>query len=108
MEGEETPDLSEETDTLEVETDITEEKAIQIEERVYQRVNLVVSGILASKIADIKRGVLIPLSRSVGDFSLTIEIDVSSTDGISETTLENQIKETIRQIGAHIDTEKLE
>jgi hypothetical protein len=74
----------------------------------YQRVRLVVSGIPASKIADVNRGILMPISRSVGDFEFTVEIDVSSAEGISKSTLENQIKETIRQIGGLVDEEEKE
>ena len=108
MEGGETTRRIEETELDEESTETPAEGTEAIEKGVYRRVNLVISGIPASKIADINRGVLLPLSRSVGDFSFKIEIDVTSTEGISETTLENQIKETIRQIGAHIETENVE
>jgi hypothetical protein len=67
-----------------------------------------VSGIPASKIADVNRGILLPISRAAGDFKFTIEIDVTSQDGITQATLENQIKETIRQIGARVEDENLE
>jgi hypothetical protein len=69
---------------------------------VYNRIRLTVSDIPASKIADVYRGILLPLNRAVGDFKFTIEIDVSSAEGISQATLENQIKETIRQIGGRV------
>jgi hypothetical protein len=49
-----------------------------------------------------------PFSRLVGDFKFTLDIDVTSMEGISHTILENQIKETIRQIGAKVKEEKLE
>jgi len=77
-------------------------------ERGYRRLRLVVAGIPASKIADLNRGVLLPLSRAVGDFKFTIEIDVSTSEGISQAALENQIKETIRQIGARVVSEEKE
>lgn len=73
----------------------------------YHRVRLVISGIPAGKIADVNRGILMPFSQAIGDFQFTLEIDVTSPDGISKTTLENKIKETIRQIGARIDEETL-
>ena len=38
----------------------------------------------------------------------TLEIDVTSAEGISQSTLENKIKETVRQIGATLRDEKLE
>ena len=62
----------------------------------------------AGSIADVNRGILMPISRAVGDFTFTLEIDVSSTEGISQSTLENKIKETIRQIGATLRDETLE
>jgi hypothetical protein len=73
----------------------------------YHRVRLVVEGIPASKIADVNRGILLPFSRSIGDFTFTIEIDVSSEEGISPTVIENQVKETIRQIGGRIVEENV-
>ena len=48
------------------------------------------------------------MSRNVGDFKFTIEIEVTSEEGISQATLENQIKETIRQIGGRVVEERLE
>lgn len=85
-----------------------EEVPTRPEEKRYQRIHLVVSGIQASKIADVNRGILLPLSRSVGDFEFTLEIDVSSEEGISDSVLENQIKETIRQIGGRVEKEDRE
>ncbi|MDY7079092.1 MAG: DUF499 domain-containing protein [Chloroflexota bacterium] len=74
----------------------------------FKHVRLVVAGIPASKIADVNRGILMPISRAVGEFEFTLEIEVASAEGISQTTLENQIKETIRQIGATLRDETLE
>jgi hypothetical protein len=71
-------------------------------EQRYQRVRLVVSDVPASKIADVNRGILMPISAAVGDFKFTLEIDVSGAEGITQATLENKIKETIRQIGARV------
>jgi hypothetical protein len=82
-----------------------EPAAFPVEQR-YQRIRLVVADIPASKIADVNRGILMPINRAVGDFKFTIEIDVSSAEGISPSTLENQIRETIRQIGARIIVEE--
>jgi hypothetical protein len=77
-----------------------------VEERL-KHVRLVVSGIPASKIADVNRGILLPISRAVGEFDLTLEIDVTSEEGISKAALESQIKETIRQIGGKVVEEKV-
>jgi len=74
----------------------------------YRRVRLVIEGIPAGKIADINRGVLLPLSSLVKDMKFTLEIDVTSDEGIPKATLENKIKETIRQIGAYLRDERLE
>jgi hypothetical protein len=74
----------------------------------FHAASLLVSDIPASKIADVNRGVLLPINRAAGDFKFTIEIDVHSVEGLSAATLENQIKETIRQIGARIQEEAKE
>jgi hypothetical protein len=71
-------------------------------EQRFQHVRLVVADVPASKIADVNRGILMPISAAVGDFKFTLEIDVESVEGISQATLENKIKETIRQIGARV------
>jgi hypothetical protein len=44
----------------------------------------------------------------LGDFKFTIQIVVSSEEGITLATLENQIKETIWQIGGRLVEERLE
>ena len=69
----------------------------------YHRVRLVIADIPASKIADVNRGIFLPLSNRVdGGLTFTLELDVTSAEGIPEKTLEHTIKETIRQIGARI------
>jgi hypothetical protein len=77
-------------------------------ERKYQHVRLVVKDIPTGKIADVNRGILMPLSAVVGEFKFTLEIDISSAEGISRATLENKVKETIRQIGATLHDERAE
>jgi hypothetical protein len=74
----------------------------------YKRVRLVIEGVPAGRIADVNRGILMPISRAVGDFTFTIEIDVSDEEGIARATLENTIKETVRQIGGRVVEERLE
>ena len=69
---------------------------------------LVITDIPAGKIADVNRGVLLPLSSLVNELKFTLEIDVTSGEGIPKATLENKIKETIRQIGASLGDETLE
>ena len=75
----------------------------------YKRLRLVVSDIPASRLIDINRGIFMPLSHSTdGQLKFTLELDVTSTEGISRDTLETKIKETIRQIGAKIAEEEVE
>jgi hypothetical protein len=74
----------------------------------YRRVRLVINDIPAGKIADVNRGVLLPLSSLVKDMKFTLEIDVTSEEGVPKATLENKIKETLRQIGARLSDETLE
>jgi len=71
----------------------------------YKRVRLVINDIPAGKIADVNRGVLLPLSSLVKDMKFKLEIDVTSEEGVPKATLENKIKETIRQIGAWLSDE---
>ena len=78
------------------------------EGKQYKRVRLHIANISASKIADVNRGILLPISSVQGDFKFSLEIDVTSDDGITQSTLDNRIKETIRQIGAQIVDEDLE
>ncbi len=73
-----------------------------------KRISIRIEGIPSTKIADLNRGVLMPLSREAGSFKFNIEIDVGSKDGISEQTIKNKIKETISQIGARITKEEIE
>ncbi len=48
-----------------------------------------------------------PLSNLAdGSLTFTLELDVSSTEGIPQATLEHKIKEIIRQIGARVVEEK--
>lgn len=49
-----------------------------------------------------------PINRAVGDFTFTLEVQISAEEGISPATLENTIKETVRQIGARVVDERLE
>lgn len=67
-----------------------------------------VSNIPASRIADVKQSIFLPLSAAVKELKFTLEIDVTSEEGISPATLEHKIKETIRQIGAQVHEEIVE
>lgn len=40
----------------------------------------------------------------MGDFAFTIEIEVASAEGISREFLEQQVVETLRQLGAEIQS----
>lgn len=73
----------------------------------YKKVFLRLEGIPSTKIADLNRGVLMPISQEIEDFKLKIELDISDEDGISKSTIENKVKETIAQIGGKIVKEEL-
>ena len=77
-------------------------------EKRYKRIMLRIANIPASKIADVNRGVLLPISSVQGDFKFTLEIDVTNDEGITQSTIDNRIKETIKQIGAEIVEEMIE
>lgn len=72
----------------------------------YHHLHLVIADVPASKIADVNRGIFMPLSNLVDGLTFTLELDVDSAEGISESTVEAKIKETIRQIGARITKEE--
>ncbi|MCB0627703.1 MAG: ATP-binding protein [Pseudomonadales bacterium] len=73
----------------------------------YKQVRLVIGGIPASRIADVNRGIFMPLgAASDTPLTFTLTIEVSSEEGITSATLENKVKETIRQIGARIVVEE--
>lgn len=73
----------------------------------YHQVRMVIAGVPAGKIADVNRGILLPFSQTVGNFTFTLIIDVQSADGIDRATLENKVKEKVRQIGAWLEEERL-
>jgi hypothetical protein len=78
-------------------------------ETVYHHVRLVIADVPAGKIGDVNRGIFLPLSNRVdGGLRFTLELDVTSAEGISERTLEQTIKETVRQIGADLIIEEKE
>lgn len=82
-------------------------KEIVVEKTVYHHVRLVIKDVLANRIADVNRGIFMPLSAASDDpLTFTMTIEVRSEDGITLETLENKVKETIRQIGARIVEEE--
>jgi hypothetical protein len=76
------------------------------EEERLQELSLRVSGLPASKLADINRGVLLPLtlnlSREDGDFEFTLGLEVRPPDGIPKDVVE-RVRETLRQLEAQIE-----
>ena len=85
------------------------EGAVTQTEARYTRLRLVISDVAANKIADVNRGVFIPLSNLADDgLTFTMELEVSSSEGIPESVLETKVRETIRQIGAVLKQEEKE
>jgi hypothetical protein len=76
---------------------------------IYKRLRLVIGDIPASRIADVNRGIFMPLSTaSDRPLTFTMTIEVHSEEGVTPATLENKVKETVRQIGARIVEEQKE
>jgi len=73
------------------------------EEPLIHRFSLRASDIPTRKLTDLNRGVLMPITRDVGEFTFTIEFEVESADGISERKIEQTVMETLRQLGATVD-----
>jgi hypothetical protein len=78
------------------------------EEDTVQHLSLRVSGVPTGKISDLNRGVLMPIIRAAGQFEFTIEFEVESDDGISEKTIEQQVMETLRQLGVEVERQVME
>jgi hypothetical protein len=75
----------------------------------YKRVRLVIGNVPASRIADVNRGIFMPFSAAADSpLTFTLTIEVESEDGVTPATLENKVKETVRQIGARIVEEQKE
>ena len=72
-------------------------------EETVHRVAFRASGIPSSQLYALSAGVFKPLTREAGEFTFTIEIDVSSADGISKKAIEQQVMETLQQIGATVE-----
>jgi hypothetical protein len=89
------------------ETEGTEKPEKPTEKR-YHHVRLVVADVPVGKIADVNRGVFIPLGQATSGLTFTMEIELASEEGVTASTLENKVKETIRQIGATIVEETVE
>ena len=49
-----------------------------------------------------------PLSKEVGGFEFTMEIDIDKAEGVSENTIKDKVKETVSQIGARVTKEVVE
>ncbi len=76
------------------------------EEETVQQLSLRISGVPTGKLNDLHRGVLRPLIREAGEFEFTIEFEVESEEGIPEKKIEQQVMETLRQLGAEVEVEK--
>lgn len=73
----------------------------------YKRLRLVIADVPVGRIADVNRGIFMPLSATADTpLTVTLTLEVNSAEGIAAATLENKVKETIRQIGARIVAEE--
>jgi len=60
------------------------------------------------KLSDLVRGVLVPLSREGAEITLDLDIQARAERGISRSTLDLTVKETLNQVGAKIIEERTE
>ena len=51
------------------------------------------------RLADIQRGVILPLKGESKRLDLTITIEAEAVEEFSQTTLEQKVRETLRQLG---------
>jgi predicted AAA+ superfamily ATPase len=73
------------------------------DEETVERFHIRASGLSPAHLIDLSRGVFSPLSQEVGDLTFTIEVDVSSEDGLSKKMIEQQVMETLQQLGATVE-----
>lgn len=85
-----------------------EQTTAQEGEETVHHLHLKASGIPSGRLHDLNRGVLLPITRAVGDFELTIEFEVESEDGISEAAIEQTVMETLQQLGAEVERREAE
>jgi hypothetical protein len=67
------------------------------------RVAFRASNVSADRFVDVYRGVIQPLVQEVGSFDVSFEIDVSAEEGVSKRVFEQQVLETLRQLGAEVE-----
>jgi hypothetical protein len=60
------------------------------------------------KMADFLRGVLIPLRQDGADLQIEVLLQAHSEGGFQKKTLEEKVKETLRQIDAEVEEERIE
>ena len=83
-------------------------KPIPTAEETLNELSLKASGIPSARIADLHRGVFLPLSKAFGEFQFDVELSVSSEEGISRKNLEQQVLETLRQLGAEFQIDEVD
>jgi len=76
-------------------------------DKVY-RLQIRASGIPSGKVYDLQRGVLKTITQHAGEFEFTIEFDVETEDGIPEKAIQQQILETLKQLGAKVERREAE
>ncbi len=54
------------------------------------------------KMSDFMCGVLMPLQRDGAELSIEMDLKATSSKGISKSTLEQTVRETLRQVGAEV------
>jgi len=60
------------------------------------------------KMADFLRGVLMPLHQDGADLQIEVLLQAHSEEGIQKRTLEEKVKETLKQINAEVEEERIE
>ncbi len=60
------------------------------------------------KLSEFVRGVVSPLRQDGADLKIEVTLEARAESGISQTTLDQKVRETIQQIGARIVEEKVE
>jgi hypothetical protein len=79
----------------------------QPEEERIKRLRIRASGLSSNDFYDLNKGVIKPITQDAGEFTFTIEFDVSSDDGLSKKRIEQVVMETLQQLGANVEQKEM-
>jgi len=74
----------------------------EVEEEQYENVILHVSDLPPNKLADINRGIIIPISSEAEDVGFTIQLEIHD-NSVPKDLVENRVREAVNQLGGSLE-----